>query len=370
MEGRKHMSATSLARHRFPKRTYAQLGGLLPLVAVLVLAGCVSSPPATPAVLDMAHVRVLLGGAALPGGALFALGVVSTAATNGQPAVLVGGGTGSDGLLVPLTSGPVRPFPHGGGACQLALSVWQQGKLVACVSSSSLSVFAPDSSSRADRTMTVRQGWVGDSFVDVSWEPGGAFVDVLEQSVGPECFLDRFAIRAADPTGSSGPAPVLTARLLLPSAIKWCGSLAWAPTGTYLALRGFTSTATVPPPYPTPAPTSLPSPAHVFLVSGTSLLAQLSAALAPARGPYPTLSGLTATSVTLPSQGVPQAMAWEPRGDWLTVATGTRVTELNVASGERRDLFSVTSDTGTDICALAWTPDGTELAFIHYNPSG
>ena len=63
-------------------------------------------------------------------------------------------------------------------------------------------------------------------------------------------------------------------------------------------------------------------------------------------------------------------MAWEPSGDWLTVATDTRVTEFNVASGERRDLFNVSSDTGTDICALAWTPDGTGLAFIHYNPSG
>jgi hypothetical protein len=71
--------------------------------------------------------------------------------------------------------------------------------------------------------------------------------------------------------------------------------------------------------------------------------------------------------VTLAYEAVPQAMAWEPGGDWLAVATGTSVVELNVASGERRDLFSVPS---ADICALASTPDGTGLAFVHCIPFG
>jgi hypothetical protein len=144
----------------------------LPLLValLLLLAGCVPGPPGPPAALSLPHVKPLLGGNTLPDGMLYALGVVNTPATNGQPALLVGGGTSSDGLFVPLFGGQSRSFVHGGSACQAALSVWQQGQMAACVWSS-LSVFALDGSGAVG---TAQHSGSNDAFAVVSWEPGGA----------------------------------------------------------------------------------------------------------------------------------------------------------------------------------------------------
>jgi hypothetical protein len=112
---RNQVLVTSPARHTFRRQPYPPVGGCLLLMAVL-LVGCVPSPPSAPDVLHVAHMKALLGGALLPNSSLFAIGIITTAATNGQLVVLVGDGTGSGGLLVPIRGGKASAFSQG-GAC-------------------------------------------------------------------------------------------------------------------------------------------------------------------------------------------------------------------------------------------------------------